>query len=99
MFQVCLVLVATNVLLLLGSKITWPADLPLLWIEELSLVDQTQRSLEPVSKSRLTICAGVPIETGQRYSLSFWMSSAATVPVVPVAELYLTSFICGAEEA
>ena len=38
----------------------------------------TYRSDEPVSKSRLSVCP--PIVTGQRYSESYWVGFAATVP-------------------
>ena len=47
-----------NVEDLLGSKMVWL--LPWDWTEEESSVDQTHRSLEPVSKSRLRVWPGVP---------------------------------------
>ena len=47
----------------------------------------TQRSADPVSKSRVKVLPGVPMVTWQRYSESFCESSAGTSPVssLPVA--------------
>lgn len=47
----------------------------------------TQRSADPVSKSRVKVLPGVPMSTWQRYSESFCESSAGTSPVwsLPVA--------------
>ena len=53
----------------------------------------TQRSAEPVSKSRVKVLPGVPIVTGQRYSESFCESSAGTSPVwSPVGDFFWRSF-------
>lgn len=52
-----------------------------------------QRSADPVSKSRVKVLPGVPMVTGQRYSESFWESSAGTSPVsFPVAAFFWRIF-------
>lgn len=48
-----------DVLLLLGLYTVWP----LTWLLGVELL-KTHKSDEPVSKSRLSVCAGVPICTG-----------------------------------
>ena len=53
----------------------------------------TQRSADPVSKSRVKVLPGVPMVTGQRYSESFCESSAGTWPVwSPVAAFFWRTF-------
>lgn len=46
---------AFQVLLEDGLKMVWPADFPWDWMLWLRLVDQTQRSEEPVSKSSVRV--------------------------------------------
>ncbi len=64
-------------LLSLGLYVPWPL-VSLLGVSEL----KTQRSDEPVSKSRFRTCAGVPIDTGVRYSVSNCSGVVVAVPVL-----------------
>jgi hypothetical protein len=50
-----------------GSKTVWPLADEEDVVEDGNSVLQTQRSAEPVSKSRFRDCAGVPMETVARY--------------------------------
>ena len=54
----------------------------------------TQRSADPVSKSSVKVLPGVPMVTGQRYSESFWESSAGTSPVWSLVGAFFWRTFC-----
>jgi hypothetical protein len=54
----------------------------------------THRSADPVSKSRLSVCAGVPMPISARYIASFCTSSAPTCPTWSVPTLFFCNTCC-----
>jgi hypothetical protein len=56
----------------------------------------THRSLEPVSKSSMSVCVGVPICIEHRYSETFCTSSAVTLSVVSLPDQVTSMVFCSA---